>query len=323
MKSLLKIAMIGCVTLISLCAQGQGEVAKNTTWTPASQANRWRIDGNSLGVGQVNNSGAFSRFALFSELSALSNGAVTSINSKTVTSGTSNVALTSDDITPGATNKFYTDVLARAAFSATGPIGYNNTTGAFTFTGTPATVGLGNVTNNAQVINAGGVISFAGGTFSARPAAGTTNRYYIATDQGATYFDNGTAWVLQEPAMTGDATSAVGSTNLTLATVNSNIGTFGSASSVPVIVTDAKGRITGVTTSAITPASIGAAAATAVIPVNFVSTYAGLAGVTAPAAGFLKFVQVGTDGQYSENDDIYLFKPSGKYHKLPLNPSEN
>jgi hypothetical protein len=54
-------------------------------------------------------------------------------------------------------------------------------------------------------------------------------------------------------ALTGDATaSGPGSAALTLATVNSNTGTFGSSSLVPVITVNGKGLITAVTTASIT-----------------------------------------------------------------------
>lgn len=51
----------------------------------------------------------------------------------------------------------------------------------------------------------------------------------------------------------GDATGSVtsGALGLTLATVNSNVGTYGSASAVPVITVDAKGRVTSVSTASI------------------------------------------------------------------------
>ncbi len=64
-------------------------------------------------------------------------------------------------------------------------------------------------------------------------------------------------------ALTGDATATLasvnGSTNvsaaLTLATVNTNIGSFGSSSLVPVITVNAKGLITSVSTQAVSAAS--------------------------------------------------------------------
>ncbi|MES2287366.1 MAG: hypothetical protein V4547_16860 [Bacteroidota bacterium] len=58
---------------------------------------------------------------------------------------------------------------------------------------------------------------------------------------------------------TGDAT---GSTALTLATVNSNVGTFGSATQVPVFTVNGKGLVTGVTNTTITNISGNAATVT-------------------------------------------------------------
>jgi hypothetical protein len=52
------------------------------------------------------------------------------------------------------------------------------------------------------------------------------------------------------PNLTGDITSA--NTVTTLATVNSNVGSFGSGGSIPTITVNAKGLITGVTTTAVT-----------------------------------------------------------------------
>jgi hypothetical protein len=63
----------------------------------------------------------------------------------------------------------------------------------------------------------------------------------------------------QMPAGTGDISWSSRSTATTLATVNSNVGTFGSASSVPQITVNAKGLTTGVSSVTITPSAIGAA----------------------------------------------------------------
>ena len=87
-------------------------------------------------------------------------------------------------------------------------------------------VGLGNVANSLQVINAGGAVSYAIGLNSAKPAAGTSGRQYLSSDQGITYYDDGSAWTANLPAYAGDVTSTLGGTTLTLATVNSNVGTF-------------------------------------------------------------------------------------------------
>jgi len=52
--------------------------------------------------------------------------------------------------------------------------------------------------------------------------------------------------------LSGNTGTAI--TNATLATVNSNVGSYGSVTAVPLITVNAKGLITGVTTSTITPA---------------------------------------------------------------------
>jgi len=52
--------------------------------------------------------------------------------------------------------------------------------------------------------------------------------------------------------LSGNTGTAI--TNATLATVNSNVGTYGSVTAVPVVTVNAKGLVTGVTTSTITPA---------------------------------------------------------------------
>lgn len=53
------------------------------------------------------------------------------------------------------------------------------------------------------------------------------------------------------PAFTGDITSSAGSLNLTLATVNSNVGVFGNAIAAPIITVNSKGLITAVSTTPI------------------------------------------------------------------------
>lgn len=57
----------------------------------------------------------------------------------------------------------------------------------------------------------------------------------------------------QTITLTGDVTgTGTGSFAATLATVNASVGTYGSATQVPVLTVDAKGRITGVTNVSIT-----------------------------------------------------------------------
>lgn len=97
---------------------------------------------------------------------------------------------------------------------------------------------LDNVTNNLQVINAGNGVSFSSGTLVARPIASTNGRLYATTNDGI-YLDNGTTWILQSPAYTGDITKPANSTTLTLPNINASIGTFNN------ITINAKGQATG------------------------------------------------------------------------------
>jgi hypothetical protein len=70
----------------------------------------------------------------------------------------------------------------------------------------------------------------------------------------ASNLTSGTIPATVMPALTGDASSSAGNTALTLATVNSNVGTFGSSTAVPIVTVNAKGLVTGVTTSSISGA---------------------------------------------------------------------
>jgi hypothetical protein len=60
---------------------------------------------------------------------------------------------------------------------------------------------------------------------------------------------------IQTSAFTGDATKTAGGTSLTLATVNANVGTFGSATQAPVFTVNGKGLITAASNATITPAA--------------------------------------------------------------------
>lgn len=62
---------------------------------------------------------------------------------------------------------------------------------------------------------------------------------------------SGSVAASQMPALTGDVTTSAGAVATTLATVNSNVGSFGSGSLVPVITVNGKGLITAVSTSAV------------------------------------------------------------------------
>ncbi len=71
---------------------------------------------------------------------------------------------------------------------------------------------------------------------------------------GRLFVDNGAAADPSFAVMTGDA-SLTNNATLTLATVNSNVGSFGGASLIPVVTVDAKGRTTAATSTAVVAAS--------------------------------------------------------------------
>jgi len=84
----------------------------------------------------------------------------------------------------------------------------------------------------------------------------------------ASNISSGTLGAARLPAFTGDATSSAGSSALTLATVNSTTGTFGSSSSIPVVTVNGKGLVTSVTTSAVAGGKYFGSAATKAIAYN-------------------------------------------------------
>lgn len=70
----------------------------------------------------------------------------------------------------------------------------------------------------------------------------------------ASEVNSGTLAAAQMPAFTGDATSSAGAVALTLATVNANVGTFGSATTCVTTTQNAKGLTTAISAATCTPA---------------------------------------------------------------------
>jgi len=93
-------------------------------------------------------------------------------------------------------------------------------------------------------------LAITGSTVSIQVANTSQNGYLSSADWNT--FNGKQAAGSYITALTGDATaSGPGSAALTLATVNSNVGSFGSSSSVPIITVNGKGLITAVSTASI------------------------------------------------------------------------
>ena len=120
------------------------------------------------------------------------------------------------------------------------------------FTGADGEVTV-NTTNKSLHVHDG---TTAGGFEAARADLSNASNVGVLT---ATTFDGnltGTATTTTNiPNLSGDITSA--NTVTTLATVNSNVGTFGNGSNIPTITVNAKGLVTAVSTTAVDPANDG------------------------------------------------------------------
>jgi len=91
-----------------------------------------------------------------------------------------------------------------------------------------------------------GVMTIYQGTDASKPSPGL-GEIFIAIDTGKIYVENAGVWVLQLPALTGDVTKPLHSIVTTLATVNTDVGTFGSPSDIPIFTVNGKGLITAAT----------------------------------------------------------------------------
>ena len=82
------------------------------------------------------------------------------------------------------------------------------------------------------------------GLLSTRPVAGTAGSLFYATDTFGLYYDNGSAWALESPAVTGDISISAGSTTATLANTAVVAGTYNnSATQVTPFTVNSQGRL--------------------------------------------------------------------------------
>lgn len=208
-------------------------------------------------------------------------GVTTAVTNNTVTFSIGQAVGTTDNVT-------FNDVTVNGTFSSNDITATNVTvggnaiiTGNLTVQGTTTTVnsttvaiGDANITlakdaaNAAQADGAGLTVGGAGATLTYTSADNRWNLnrdLNVANVYGALVGNASTATKLATARtldVTGDATWQVsfdGSANvtsaLTLATVNTNVGSFGDSVTVPTVTVNGKGLVTGVTTTAIPTAS--------------------------------------------------------------------
>lgn len=131
-----------------------------------------------------------------------------------------------------------------------------NAKGLITAASTGATTNLTDVgTDGITITNGtGAVLGASPVTLSQHVADATHNGYLSSTDWG-TFHTAATGGIT---SLTGDATATgPGAAALTLATVNSNVGSFGSSSNSVTLTVNAKGLITAASAASITAPALG------------------------------------------------------------------
>lgn len=191
-----------------------------------------------LGSGGGGSGGGVTTIGLIDSQPKSSNGGV--IN------GTALYYQTADTSFPGLVSTSAQSFLGQKTFS-TGLTG--------TLTGSASlnvlTSSLGNLTDNGTdgIIVTGGTGAVVGSVSLAQHVSDTTHNGYLSSTDWNRFDTTSGAAITQ---LTGDATAiGPGSVALTLATVNANVGTFGSASAIPSFTVNAKGLITAASSSAL------------------------------------------------------------------------
>jgi hypothetical protein len=160
------------------------------------------------------------------------------------------------------------------------------------------------------------------GSFVVNGGAGGTPSSITLTNASGTAASLTAGTVTSIGNLTGDVTSSNRAT--TLATVNSNVGTFGGATSSASINADAKGRILGITATAITPSlssvtGISASAKTALA--NATGTTGGLVTYSGHGGNFI--VDSLDAGGVGVGGNIFLWDASGRSHAANIRYSSS
>lgn len=196
---------------------------------------------SALTLAQVATAGTFGSASLIPVITVDSKGRVTSVSTTSVTASTANTLTTARNIS--ATGD------ANWSVSFNGSANVSSDIILTTVNANTGTFGASNLIPQITVDSKGRVTSVTQVPVTTATNAETANQLFTARTIAAT---GDAAW-----SVSFNGASNVSGT-LTLTTVNSNIGSFGSSSAIPVITVDAKGRITAVSTQT----SINAASVT-------------------------------------------------------------
>lgn len=228
--------------------------------TPASSATFWQPSSTSTG-GTVTTSGTPTSGQAAEFTSATNIQGVATTGSGSYVKATSPTLVTPALGTPSAivltnasglpstaisdsTSTGRSVLTAADAAAARAAIGAGTGSGSGSVTSVAATVPAFLSISGSPITTSGTLaISYSG---TALPVAnGGTGTTSLGTGI-ASFLSSGNLPASALPALTGDITSSAGSAATTLATVNSNVGTFGNATTVPQVTVNAKGLVTAV-----------------------------------------------------------------------------